>query len=204
MKQIPSLHLSGYQYNEYKIVLEPNKNLSDKILLLKKEFSEKYGSKVEFQVKPQITIVKFLQFEMMEIRLINHLKNIASTYAPFNIELKGYGNYPSHTIYLNIESKQQIQNLTKGLKSARQLMKVDKNNEAHFINDPNIFIAQKLLPWQYEKGWMGYGHRYFTGRFIAENMLLMKKSFSQKYYRSMQRFEFLDQPVDSSQGQLFL
>ena len=46
-------------------------------------------------------------------------------------------------------------------------MTLNKDNKPHFMNDPHLTVARKLLPWQYEKGWLDYSHRHFTGRFIA-------------------------------------
>ena len=111
---------------------------------------------------------------MMEERIVNRLKTIAMGYHPFKVELKDYGSFPSHTIFINIESKQQVQNLVKELRPAQRLMTLNKENKPHFIDDPHLTVARKLLPWQYEKGWLEYSHRHFTGRFIADGMLLIK------------------------------
>ena len=53
---------------------------------------------------------------MMEERLINSLKTIAMSYYPFKIDLKDFGSYPSHTIFINIATKLQVQNLSKRIK----------------------------------------------------------------------------------------
>jgi hypothetical protein len=59
------------------------------------------------------------------------------------------------------------------------------------------------LPWQYEKGWLEYSHRHFTGSFIADNMLLLKRHEDQKRYQIVQRFDFQNLPVSTKQGELF-
>ena len=133
-------------------------------------------------------------------------------YPAFKVELKDYGSFPSHTIFINIESKQQVQNLSKELRPAQQLMTLNKDNKPHFINDPHLTIARKLLPWQYEKGWLDYSHRHFTGRFIANDMLLLKRPLNSQpdgshlagKYQIVQRFEFLNLPVGTRQGELFM
>ena len=125
-------------------------------------------------------------------------------YTPFKVELKNYGSYPSHTIFINIESKHQVQNLIKELRSAQRLMTINKDQKPHFLDNPNITIARKLLPWQYEKGWMEYSQRHFTGRFIADGMLLLKRRVGDKAYQIVQRFEFMNLPVTTKQGELFM
>ncbi|HEY9363086.1 MAG TPA: 2'-5' RNA ligase family protein [Chitinophagaceae bacterium] len=206
------IKIPGYKYNEYLLVLNPHEDLRNKIMQVKKEFSEKYKAPGAIYSKPHITLVNFIQFEMMEERLLNRLKIIAMGYPAFKVELKDYGSFPSHTIFINVESKQQVQNLSKELRPAQQLMTLNKDNKPHFINDPHLTIARKLLPWQYEKGWLDYSHRHFTGRFIANDMLLLKRplqfqsdgSFQAGKYQIVQRFEFLNLPVNTRQGELFM
>jgi len=197
------IKIPGYKYNEYLLVLNPNKDLHDKIMQVKKEFSEKYKTNTTLYSKPHITLVNFIQFEMIEEKLVNRLKIIAAAYHPFKVDLKDYGSFPSHTIFINVESKQQVQNLSKALRPAQQLMTLNKNNKPHFINDSYLTIARKLQPWQYEKGWLDYSHRSFTGRFMADEMLLLKRPLEGKAYQVAARFEFLNSPVNIKQGELF-
>ena len=211
------IKIPGYKYNEYLLVLNPNEDLRDKIMQVKKEFYEKYKAATALYSKPHITLVNFIQFDMMEERLVNRLKTIAAGYRAFTVELKDYGSFPSHTIFINVESKQQVQNLSRELRPAQQLMTLNKDNKPHFINDPHLTIARKLLPWQYEKGWLDYSHLYFTGRFIADGMWLLRRpldnsqpdglhltgNYQAGNYRVVQRFEFLNLPVNTKQGELF-
>ena len=62
--------------------------------------------------------------------------------------------------YINITSKILIQTLVKKIRTETQrLMKFDDDNKPHFIMEPHLTIGSKLLPWQYEKGWLEYCHR---------------------------------------------
>ncbi len=69
--------------------------------------------------------------------------------------------------------------------------------------EPYISIAGKLQPWQYEKGWLEYSNRHFTGRFIAEGMLLLKRAAGELKYQVVKRFEFQNLLVGTTQGNLF-
>jgi 2'-5' RNA ligase len=205
------IKVPGYNYNEYLMVLKPHEDLYNKIMQIKKEFSKEYKTPVALYSQPHITLVNFVQFEMREERLLNCLKGIATGYHSFKVDLKDYGSFPSHTIFINVESKQQVQNLVKELKPAQQLMTLNKENKPHFMNDPHLTIARELLPWQYEKGWHDYSHRHFTGRFIADGMLLLKRplqfqldgSLLTGKYKIIQRFEFMNLPVKVKQGELW-
>lgn len=205
------LNIPGYKYNEYLLVLSPHQDLYDKIMQLKKDFSEQYKASFALYSKPYITLANFVQFEMIEERLIHRLKKIASGYSPPKIDLKDFGSFPSHSLFINVASKQQIQNLIKVLRPLQQLMTLNKENKPHFMNDPHLTVARKLLPWQYEKGWLEYSHRYFSGSFIADEMLLLKRSLKIQAdghilpgrYQTVQRLEFMNLPVNTRQGELF-
>ena len=198
------IQIPGYNYNEYLLILNPPEVLRNKIVEVKKEFYEKYKAENALWGKPHITLANFIQFEMMEERLIDHLKTIGMGYPPFKVELKDFGSSPSHTIFINIESKLQVKNLIKSIRPAQKLMTLNKENKPHFIDDPHLIVARRLLPWQYEKGWLEYSNKHFTGRFIADGMLLIKKPVGEIRYQIVQRFEFQNLPVTTKQGELFM
>lgn len=124
-------------------------------------------------------------------------------YCPFKVELKDFGSYPSHSIFINVTSKLPLRGLVNEIKEIQRLMKLDKDHKPHFIDDPNLIIARRLLPWQYEKGWMEYSHRSFTGRFIADSMLLLKRRTGDKAWQIAERLTFQNLPVATRQGELF-
>ena len=194
----------GYKIYEYLLVLNPHEALRDKIMAVKKYFFDTYKNSSVVYGKPHITLVNFVQYEMMEERLLNHLQVVAMGCPPVKIELKDYGSFPSHTIYINITSKMPIQNLVKNIRSeAQKLMKLNDENKPHFIMEPHLTIARKLLPWQYEQGWREFSHLQFTGRFIADAMLLLRRPVGEMKYQILRRFEFQNLPVSTVQGDLF-
>jgi 2'-5' RNA ligase len=196
--------IPAYKVNEYSLVLNPHEELRNKIMHVKKEFYEKYKAESARWARPFVTLVNFTQYEMMEERIMNHLKSIAMSFRPVKIELKDYGSFPSHTIYINITSKVPVQSLVKQVRTETQrLMKLNDDHKPHFILEPHLTIARKLLPWQYEQAWQEYSHRHFTGRFIADAMLLLKRRPGDSKYEILGRFEFENLPVATKQGELF-
>jgi 2'-5' RNA ligase len=195
--------IPGYRINEYLLVLSPHEELWQKILKTKKEFAENYKAPSAIWGRPHLTLVKFRQIEMIEERIVNRLKTVSMGYHPFKVELKDFGSFPSHTIYINVTSKLPIQNLVKEIRSAQQLMKLDKENKPHFMEEQYITVARKLVPWQYEKAWLEYSQRRFTARFIADSMLMLKRREGDKAYQILRRFEFMNLPVTTKQGELF-
>lgn len=196
--------IPGYRVYEYLLVLSPHEELWNRIMKIKEEFSEKYKSDHARWGKPHITLVNFVQYEMMEERIINRLHLIAMGATPFKIELKDFGSFPSHTIYINVTSKVPVQGLIKTIRSDTQkLMKLDDDNKPHFIMEPHLTIARKLQPWQYEKGWLEYSHKHFTGRFIVDSMILLRRPVGELKYQVAKKFEFENMPVGIRQGELF-
>ena len=196
--------IPGYGIYEYQLVLLPHQELRDKIMGVKKDFYDKYQAETARWAKPHVVLVNFMQYQMMEDKILPHLKTIAMGYHPIKIELKDYGSFPSHTIYINITSKVPIQNLVKQIRTQTQrLMKLNDDNKPHFILEPQVPVARRLLPWQYEKGWLECSHKHFTGRFIADGMLLLKRPVGTLKYEIAKRFEFENLPVATKQGELF-
>lgn len=197
--------MPGYRVYEYLLVLNPHEELRNRIIQVRKEFSDTYKTLAGIGGKPNIALVNFLQYEMMEERLINRLKTIAMGYYPVKIELKDFGSFPSHTIYINVTSKMPVQNLVKEIRSsAQRLMKLNDDNKPHFMMEPFMTIARKLQPWQYEKGWLEYSNKHFAGKFIADGMLLLKRQVGEMKYQIVEHFQFQNLPVVTKQGELFM
>lgn len=196
--------IPGYRVYGYLLVLSPHEELWSRIMKVKEEFSTAYKTDYARWGKPHITLVNFVQYGMMEDRIINRLRAVAMGFTPFKVELKDFGSFPSHTIYINVTSKLPMQNLVKEIRTdGQRLMKLNDDNKPHFIMEPHLTIARKLKPWQYEKGWLEYSNKHFTGRFIADGMTLLKRPEGEMKYQVAQRFEFQNMPVATRQGELF-
>jgi 2'-5' RNA ligase len=202
--QLTGVTLPGYRVYEYLLVLNPHEELRNRIMQVKKEFYDTYKATTAIGGKTHVALGNFVQYEMMEERIINRLKVIAMGYPPFKVELKEFGSFPSHTIFINVTSKVPVQSLVKLIRTeAQRLMKLNDDNKPHFILEPHLTIARKLKPWQYEKGWLEYSNKSFTGRFIADAMLLLRRPVGEMKYQVVNRFEFQNMPVTTKQGDLF-
>lgn len=201
--------IPGYRVYEYLLVLNPHEELWNKIMEVKKKFAETFQTEQAKWGKPHLTLVNFVQYEMMEERIVNRLKTVAMGQYPFKIELKNFGSFPSHTIYIDVVSKIPVQSLVKDIRSNTQrLMKLNDDNKPHFILEPHLTIARKLKPWQYEKAWLEYSHKNFTGRFIVDEMSLLKRPVPESEnqlvkYQLIEKFKFQNLPVTTKQGELF-
>ena len=203
LEHVPDAYKRTLHMSEYLLVLQPNEELRDRIMHVKAEFADKYEASMAKFLKPHITLVNFMTWDMMEEKVTQRLRHIAMGTTPFKVELKDYGSFPTHTIYINITTKVPIVNLVKEIRQAQRLMKADPSFDPHFMMEPHLTIARKLLPWQYEKGWLEYSHKHFTGKFVADSMLLLKRRAGTKAYQIVGRYEFQNLPVATRQASLF-
>lgn len=201
-KQITSI--PGYRVIEYLLVLEPHEELQTQIQSIKNEFARKYNAPFALHTKPHVALVKFNAFQMAQDRIVNRISNIALGIKPFKVELSGFGSFPSHTIYATIITKVPIQAVLKELKAATPLMTLNKEYKPHFIEESHIAVCRKLKPWQFEKGWLEYSHRHFTGRFIADSLHLLCRPEGEMKYEPVMCFKFGALAVNNKQGSLFM
>ncbi|MBS1935965.1 MAG: 2'-5' RNA ligase family protein [Bacteroidetes bacterium] len=194
---------AGYRQNEYMLILDPHEELKNKISKVKEEFAETFDAPSAKWGKPNLALVRFRQLEMMEERIINHLNVVAMGFHPVKVELKDFGSYPSHTIFIGVTTKEPIKDLVKQIRPWQKLLKLNEDHKPHFIDDPVFTVARQLKPWQYENAWKAYQHKNFTGRFIADSMLLLKREVGETAWKIARRFEFLNLPVTTKQGELF-
>lgn len=200
--ETPDLQLPGYRIHEYRLVVPLSEALQDKVQAVRKDLYEKHKLSFPFQLRPSLTILTCHAFERMEGRLVERLQHLAMGFHPFRVEVQGFAAYPTHTIYLNVVNKAPFHELAKGLKDVRSLVKVP-GQDAHFIKEPHLLVAQKLKPFQFIKMWMECEQKQFTGRCVADSLLLLKKSGATGRYGVVRRLEFMSLPVQVQQMELF-
>jgi 2'-5' RNA ligase len=141
---------------------------------------------------------------MQELKLMNRLKNTIATSNPFLVSINGFGSFPTHTIYANIETKNNLVSLVKSMKPVQSILTLDNKNKPHFITEPHLTIARKLLPWQYEKAWLEYSNTSLTASFMVNELVLLKRQVDTKKYTVAASFPLLNQPKESVQTALFV
>lgn len=167
-------------------------------------FNDNFSVETPTSSLPQVLLASFRQIQAAEDRIVNRLKLIAMACHAFKVELRDFGSFPSHTIFINVTSKVPVGDLVKKIKTDTQrLMKLDAENKPYFPTDSHITIAMKLKPWQYEKAWLEYQRKHFTGRFIADHMILLGRRAGELKYNVIDRFKFENLPVGVKQGDLF-
>lgn len=196
--------MPGYRVFEYQLVLAPHEALRNKIRDLRQEFNQVYQMESQSKGRCSILLCSFTQYEMMEEKLRARIRSIAMGTTPFKIELQDFGSFPTHSIFINVATRLPIQQLVKDIRhQSQRLMKLNDENKPHFILEPHLTLAARLKPWQYEKAWLEYSHRHFSGKFIADNMVMLRRPVGEFQYQILDRYQFENLPVATKQGILF-
>lgn len=199
------LHLPGYRYFEYQLVLAPHEALRNKIRDLRQEFNVNYQMESQSKGRCSVLLCSFTQYEMMEERIRARFRTVAQGITPFKVELQDFGCIPSHSIYIQVASRLSVQQLVKEIRhQSQRLLRLNDEHKPHFILDPHLTLAARLKPWQYEKAAVEYGHRHFSGKFIADSMVLLRRAVGDYQYQIVDRYQFENMPVSTRQGMLFV
>src|SRR6476620_5646626 len=125
----PTDTIPGYKIYEYQLVLNPHEELRNRIMKVKQDFYEKYKAATALHARPYVLLSAFSQYGLVEERLVHRLNVIAMGCHPVKIEMKDFGSFPSHTLYINITSRAQVQELVRQIRSqAQRLMKLNDDN----------------------------------------------------------------------------
>lgn len=192
----------GYVMQEYKLVIPLPEALEHKIHGIRQSFGQQYSHRPDSS-RPHLALIHFFQVSMLEERIQQKIRGITMAESPFLLEFRDYGHFPSHTIFINLATREPLRQLVKLLRELKSLLPADKDHAAHFIGEPVVSIARKLKPWQYEKAWLEYAGRQFTGRCIVDALLLLRRREGTLPWQIAGRFELSNLPVRTKQQELF-
>ena len=107
--------MPGYKLNEYLLVLSPNNELRARINESRKYFNQQFEPSMPLSGKPHLALVRFVTWNMNEDKLAQRFEHLSMGVTPFKIELKDYGSFPTHTIFINVTTKLPVQELIRTL-----------------------------------------------------------------------------------------
>ncbi len=196
-------HLPGYQLHEYQLVLALPDALKERLKKVRQQFQETYQTAPQGQSPILLPLVKFRQRPVLEERMVLSLQQVVSSWKPVALHLKDFGSAPAHSIYIPVTSPLPLQSMVRGLKGVQSLLKADRENQPHFPDEHRVFVASRIPRQVYENAWLAYSHKKFTGQFMADACLLLKRKTGSQYWQILRRMEFRNLPLGVSQGSLF-
>ncbi|RYZ16432.1 MAG: hypothetical protein EOO16_25815, partial [Chitinophagaceae bacterium] len=198
----PAPALPGYRVHEYRLVLALPEPLRERIAHLRERLHERHRVKPPFDLQPSLTVLQCHAFEKSEPRFLERLQEVARGLSPFKVELENFAAYPSHTIYIHVPTRRPFQELSKELKKLQWLMNIP-GHEPHFITEPELILAQRLKPMPFIGMWMECEHSEFSGRFMADHLVLLRRHAGVGHWEVLRRLDLLELPSAVKQGCLF-
>lgn len=190
------------QLFEYQLVINMPEDLRRRIEAERQQLAENYNILQPPTGRPCVSLVRFKAYEVMEKKIVDKLQRIVMAAKPFKIELKDYGSYPMHALFIEIKNQEKVTAFIKSLKQARPLMRAC-GDDPHFLLDPQIVLAGRLTNDKFIEIMKVYAHRKFADDFRAASMLMLKKNEDGRRYEMVKQFEFELLNEKKLQGQLF-
>jgi 2'-5' RNA ligase len=178
---------------EYLLVLSPDDQTSLIAASENDQLERLFNRSFSTKFKSHITVCNFLLFKQMEERLTSYFEIFAKSVKPFRVEINGFDHFETHTIFLNIISKEPIVRLMKDIRTRyRRFMMVDKGFPPFFpTSRPHMTVVRGLSPEQFELAWPEYEKKEFTAFFEVSEMVLLAREFlSQANYQVVRRITF--------------
>ncbi|HSC55132.1 MAG TPA: hypothetical protein VLC98_15980 [Phnomibacter sp.] len=152
--------------------------------------------------KNQVPVASFSQYAKNEKKLTDLLHSIASGVPPFLFHVQHYGTALQHTIYFHMVPNHGFNQLLQQLHQEKMSMKV-VNQEPRFASFPKINVAFKLQPNEMAQAWQHVKHKRISLRFVADNVLLLRKRPDETKWQILASLPFQNMPVPINQGLLF-
>ena len=195
--------LPAFPQAEYMLVLSPDAHLQERIGRARQVLSEKIGTRPSAR-KAHVLLARWQAWDMMEERLLQRLHVLSMEQYPFQVQMEGFGGFPSHTVYIQVPTREPILRLVAGIRKNKRLMRSADGADPYFISEPHLPLARGLNPGQYEQAMQTLGHRPFKASFVADAMLLLKRRAGSPAYQIVARFAFEHLAVTARQASLFI
>jgi 2'-5' RNA ligase len=197
-----ALVMPGHRISEYRLIIPLPESLQLAVMQIRRELYERYRIPISVESQPSLTILHCHTYEGMEAKLIDRVQQIATRTQAFQVELQNFASCYPDTIYIQVVTRNPFHELARELRVVKSLTKIP-DHDPHFISEPHLLMAEKLKPFQFTRMWMDCEHTQFTGRFMANSLVLLKRSAADVHFEEVSRFAFASVTQFAKQGSLF-
>lgn len=162
----------------YFVGILPTPAIQTEVTALKEIFKLNYQSKHALKSPPHITLIppfKCSEADLNQVKMT--ISTFCSTWAPFSIQLRGFGAFEPRVIFIRVEKNQHLKTLQNKLE--RQMAdRFDFILPARRPFHPHLTIAFKdLSASQFHRAWPTYQEKEYTSEFScnALNMLAYRQ-----------------------------
>lgn len=173
---------------EYFLIIEPDRNTSEKLIAEKKRFAEMYNCPSIVASKPHISLARFVNESANEENIFHYLERKISAFNPFLLHMEGFDKFPTHTIFAKIKTQTRISEIVKSVKTEGKKLQMGKQSPYFVSGEAHLTLARGLQHWQYENGWKEWKHVPFSSRFEVRQITLLKKSSNRLHFDIANRF----------------
>jgi len=164
---------------EYVLVISPDEVTCAFMSEIKNIFKIQYGCEYAASLIPHITLINFVQFEMNEKRIVEYLERFSKSVNPFDIQLNGFGQFPSHTIFVNVSTKAPIVKIVKDIQTKfSKFLQPTEHEKPKFIKNPHLTIARQMTESQHNMAWEEWKDKEYVSTFKARGMSLLKRKIT--------------------------
>jgi 2'-5' RNA ligase len=180
--------LDDYGVQEYLLVVNPSKEVTEKIWQEKKKFKRDFYDPMAVITQPHITLATFLATEQMEETLRRWIQDICNAHPRFPVSLHNFSGFVPHAIYLKVQNAQPFKQLAKSLKSLDYFIRASECPPLKLATTPHLIIARSVSEETYFKALPGYLQRTFQQSFIACELTLLKRATSSGRCETVHQF----------------
>ncbi|MEO5571293.1 MAG: 2'-5' RNA ligase family protein, partial [Bacteroidia bacterium] len=172
------------QAYEYLLLISPPAHIKNEIMEIKNEFHAKLNHIQAIKSKPHITLINFGFNTAFEKDLVLKINEVMKTHTTFDVRLKNFNHFRTHTIYIRVETEKPIINLVRSLHSSLTL----PSSQSFFAWKPHMTIAKGLTENKFNEAMPEFETKNFEASFITEYILLMKRNASFAKYEIVKEF----------------
>lgn len=186
-----NINWAVHGFYEYLLVIHPSQAICERIIEEQQQFFLEYGVKRVTQVMPYIMVANFLAREAMEDTLLRWLQRICNRQQGFEIMLNNYSGIPPYSIYIRVQDPQPFQQIAQQLKPVNDYICASGCPPVKAMGRPRINIAARLSEQVYMKAMPEYSAKTFNEKFMAQELLLLKRAHPFDACKKVNVFRFL-------------
>ena len=172
-RRIPDWYQMGL--TEYILIVTPNQNVYEKVMLEKECFQDKFGADIATKTFPHITLANLLAKEQIENLLCNCLERVCELQYSFIVALKNFGGFPPHAIYIDVLYSAPFKQLINNLMTLQRILQKNDCPPLQLVNKPHMTIARRLDEETFNQAIKQYTSRTFYELFTIEKLTLLKR-----------------------------
>ncbi len=167
--------------NTYKIALQVQHTIMDKILATREQFRLKFSLPVFDKLPIHIGLVTFEAMEPMESTLIRWFQQLCKDQQRFEVAVNNYGGTPTSSIYLRIQNVQPFMDIIKKLDGVNSYLQSCGCPAMQFELRPHIKITDKLSENIFPAAMSFYSQQFIAEKFYTNEIMLLKKGNNGEY-----------------------